>query len=185
MPGMRRGFLIIVAVLTAICVGCGGGSEEPEFTVFTLPIKGAAPDRPEDTLRPAPNGLVGPEPRPVIPDTPPPQGLYGQNFIDGIGSRASFRTRLSLELVGFDYATRKKFYSSWDQGQPLTVTLGRGELVEGLEHGIVGMEVGDLREIVVPARLTKGADRLWGAPANSALVFVVGLLDVKDPQDGV
>jgi len=182
---MHRHFLIILSALAAICVGCGGGSDEPEVTVFTLPIKGAAPDRPENTVHPGPNGLVGPEPKPVIPDTPPPHGLYGQNLIDGIGSRASYGTRLTLELLGVDYETRKKFYSSWDEGRPLIVTLGNGKLIEGLEHGIVGMEVGDLREIVVPARLTSGADRLWGAPADSALVFVVGLLDVNEPPDGV
>lgn len=35
-------------------------------------------------------------------------------------------------------------------GQPLSFTIGRGKLLQGLEQGIMGMEVGEIRPVEVP-----------------------------------
>jgi hypothetical protein len=156
--------------------GCGGDSTTAEF--FYLPI-GIPPTRLGSSLKFDANGLSGREPKPVFPDKPPPPVLYGENLIDGIGTTAHRGDRVTVEIVGYDYETRQKFYSSWDVGKPLTFTVGAGESIEGLDRGIPTMEIGDAREMIVPPRLAVGADRLWGAPANSTLALVVVLLSVR------
>ncbi len=35
-------------------------------------------------------------------------------------------------------------------GQPLTFTIGRGKALKGLEEGVIGMEVGQVKEIELP-----------------------------------
>jgi hypothetical protein len=168
--------------------GCGGSNSSEsslrDFNLYTLPIPWP-PIKKEVTLHPKPNGLVGRELKAVIPDRPPPQVLYGQYWVEGIGPGAHRGDKLTLEMVGVDYATGKKFYSSWDEGKPLTFTLGRGKLIKGLEHWIPGMEVGDECEVIVPPKLAEGAERLWGAPPDATLVFVMRLLDVKYPDESL
>jgi FKBP-type peptidyl-prolyl cis-trans isomerase 2 len=39
---------------------------------------------------------------------------------------------------------------SSEGGQPLTFTVGSGELIEGFDEGVRGMEVGETRDITVP-----------------------------------
>ena len=41
-------------------------------------------------------------------------------------------------------------FDSSDGRDPLEFTLGSGEIIPGLDAGVVGMEVGDTREVVVP-----------------------------------
>lgn len=42
--------------------------------------------------------------------------------------------------------------SSYDRA-PLTFTVGRGEVVEGLDAGVVGMRVGGTRRVVIPSKM--------------------------------
>ena len=41
-------------------------------------------------------------------------------------------------------------------GQPITFTLGAGEVIPGFESGTVGMSVGDTRDIVIPPEQAYG-----------------------------
>ncbi len=73
--------------------------------------------------------------------------------------------------------------SSEDHGQPFNFTLGKGEVIKGLDEGVVGMRVGGIRWLTVPPDLAYGASGETnpsgpGIPPNSTLVFVVELLAV-------
>ena len=50
-----------------------------------------------------------------------------------------------------------------EPGQPLTVTLGDGTLIEGLEHALLGLRPGNRRRIVIPPETG------WG-PRDPALI---------------
>ena len=47
-------------------------------------------------------------------------------------------------------------FDSTEGRNPLEVTLGEGELIQGLEQGIVGMEPGESKTIVIPMELGYG-----------------------------
>lgn len=175
---MRLGILIILGSLLMATAGCGG-QEATTSDYFYLPYK-SPPVRRGSSLKFDARGLSGTEPKPVIPDKPPPGVLYGTNLINGIGTTAWRGDRVTIELVGYDYETRRRFYSSWKVGRPLTFTLGTGEVIQGLDRGMRSMELGDIRELIVPPRLAVGAGRLWNAPPNSTLVLLVGLLHVSN-----
>ena len=78
----------------------------------------------------------------------------------------------------------KKFDSSRDRGQALSVLLGVGRMVAGLDKGIQGMRVGGARTLVIPPNMGYGNRNAFGeVPPNSTLLFEVELLDVVPEQN--
>lgn len=177
---MPRFVLSIAGVLlVALAVGCGGdssstGTDASAIKPFTIPAPKAKVVY-ERELKPKASGLVGSEPKPYIPDTPPPEELALQDLQDGIGDVAAAGEQMTVQYVGFDYETGKKFVSTWEQGRPFTFLLGAGEVIPAWEEGLVGMEVGDSRELVVPADQAEGPYPP-GIPKGKAVVFVVEML---------
>jgi FKBP-type peptidyl-prolyl cis-trans isomerase len=73
-----------------------------------------------------------------------------------------------------------KFDSSYDRGTPYEFTLGNGEVIEGWEKGVLGMKVGEVRELKIPSSMGYGE---YGAgstiPGGAGLIFKVELLGIK------
>jgi FKBP-type peptidyl-prolyl cis-trans isomerase len=78
-----------------------------------------------------------------------------------------------------NYRDGREFDASWRYGKPFTFELGAGFVVQGWEEGLVGMEVGARRELIIPPELGYGYRRQEGIPPGSTLVFVVDLLKVE------
>jgi FKBP-type peptidyl-prolyl cis-trans isomerase FkpA len=64
-------------------------------------------------------------------------------------------------------------------GTPYTFILGVGAVIQGWEQGIVGMNGGGLRRVVIPPSLAYGGSRVGIIPPNATLVFEVELLEVQ------
>jgi FKBP-type peptidyl-prolyl cis-trans isomerase len=76
--------------------------------------------------------------------------------------------------------------SSYDEGQPLRVHLGRREVIAGLERGILGMRVGGRRRLVVSPHLAYGKTGVAGVvPPNAVVIFEMELLDVQSPTTAI
>jgi len=109
--------------------------------------------------------------------TPPPS-LVTADLVTGKGRAAAASDTVVVQYVGADYVTGKDFDSSWQHGQPATFPLTG--VVPGFAQGIVGMQPGGRREIVIPPSLGYGAS---GSPPavgpNETLVFVVDLISIQ------
>lgn len=192
---MPRLLLTIVAVVFAslVAAGCGGGSssaetsssESSEATTasekFEIPVQGQPPTRTEKEIEAKwdGKGLLGPQPKPIIPKQPPPEELVVQDLINGKGRAARKGSEITVQYVGVNYKTGKEFDASWRYGKPFTFELGAGFVVPGWEEGLEGMEVGAQRELIIPPELGYGYRRQEGIPPGSTLVFVVDLLKVE------
>ena len=74
-----------------------------------------------------------------------------------------------------------KFDSSLDRRQPLTITLGVGQVIKGWDEGFDGMKEGGKRKLTIPPEMGYGAYGAGGViPPHATLVFEVELLRVHD-----
>lgn len=73
-----------------------------------------------------------------------------------------------LNLNGVSFYNTKNNNPDGFGAIPLTITLGRGECIPGLESGIVGMKKGGIRRIIIPPELAySGFPDLEPRPTNA------------------
>ncbi len=120
----------------------------------------------------------------VVPDGPAPTELEIDDLIVGDGKSAAAGDLLSMHYVGVRHSDGVEFDASWNRGETLQFTLGSGRVIQGWDQGIEGMQEGGRRLLSIPADLAYGSTaRGDDIPADSALVFVVDLIQVLTPPD--
>ncbi|XP_019739160.1 peptidyl-prolyl cis-trans isomerase FKBP10-like isoform X1 [Hippocampus comes] len=79
------------------------------------------------------------------------------------------------------------FDSSYVRKQTRDSLVGEGWLVKGLDEGLLGMCVGEIRNIVIPPFKGYGEKGSAGAevPPHATLVFDVLLVDIHNPKDNI
>ena len=93
----------------------------------------------------------------------------------GKGLPADIRDRVRILYVG-TLADGTKFDSVLDKKHPLEFVLAYGQVLKGLEKGVLGMRVGEKRKVIVPPSLGYGAAGHPGVPPNSTLTFEIELV---------
>ena len=119
------------------------------------------------------------KPQIEVPDGPPPCNLVIGDIVKGSGPAAQFGQQLTMKYVGALYSTGKQFDASWDSGQDFPFTLGAGNVIPGWDQGMLGMQVGGRRQLIIPPALGYG-DQGAGAdiPPGATLIFVVDLVKI-------
>lgn len=124
-------------------------------------------------VRPATEGLV-PE------GAAAPDELEVEDLIAGEGAAAADGDVLVVHYVGLRWSDGEQFDASWDREQPLEFQLGAGQVIEGWERGVEGMQLGGRRVLTIPPEQAYG-DR--GSPPaigpGETLVFVVDLVEIR------
>jgi len=72
-----------------------------------------------------------------------------------------------------------EFDNSHKRGAPIDFTVGKGMVIQGWEEGIMGMQVGGQRVLVIPPEMAYGQDGIGPIPPNSTLVFSLELVAIK------
>ena len=75
------------------------------------------------------------------------------------------------------------FDSSYDKGRPFQCVIGTGRVIKGWDQGLMGMQVGGKRKLLVPAHLGYGERSMGAIPPNSNLIFEIELLEVLTRDD--
>lgn len=105
--------------------------------------------------------------------------LKTEDLKAGEGTEAVAGKTISVHYTGW-LENGTKFDSSVDRGRPFSFILGRGQVIQGWDKGVIGMKVGGKRKLTIPSDMgygTRGAPPV--IPPNATLVFDVELLDVK------
>jgi FKBP-type peptidyl-prolyl cis-trans isomerase FkpA len=91
-----------------------------------------------------------------------------------------------MQYTGWLYETAapdhkgKKFDSSLDAGKPFSFALGTGSVIKGWDQGVLGMQVGERRRLIIPPDLAYGDAGAGGViPAGATLVFDVELVKIE------
>lgn len=76
-----------------------------------------------------------------------------------------------------------EFDSSHSRGKPFQCVIGTGRVIKGWDQGLMGMQVGGKRKLLVPAHLGYGERTMGKIPPNSNLLFEIELLEVLTRED--
>lgn len=107
-----------------------------------------------------------------------PSGLQYEDLTLGSGDVAQAGDTVVVHYTGW-LADGSKFDSSKDRGIPFQFDLGAGEVIRGWDEGVLGMRVGSVRKLTIPAELGYGSRGAGGViPPNATLVFEVELLGI-------
>ncbi|MEA2105058.1 MAG: FKBP-type peptidyl-prolyl cis-trans isomerase [Candidatus Cloacimonadota bacterium] len=70
------------------------------------------------------------------------------------------------------------FDSSYNRGEPITFTLGKGRVIKGWDEGIALLHIGEKAVFIIPPDLGYGNQPVGPIPANSTLTFEVELMNI-------
>jgi len=113
-------------------------------------------------------------------------GLSMKLLQEGTGQAAEVGHTVVVHYTGWLYDESaennrgKKFDSSVDRGVHFEFPLGERRVIRGWDEGVVGMKVGEVRELTIAPEMAYG-DRQVGdlIPPGSTLVFEVELAGLK------
>lgn len=164
---MRKTILIIFLIAAASITGCGAPEEPQQIQ--------AVPQNPADL------SIAGIESVEIAP------GLSRRTLLQGEGPMAEVGHTAVVHYTGWLYDPDAenfrgaKFDSSVDRGPQafFDFPLGGRRVIRGWDEGVVGMQVGEVRELTIAPEMGYG-ERGAGAaiPPNSTLVFVVELIEI-------
>lgn len=110
------------------------------------------------------------------------QGPMMKVMKEGSGPESVTGDTVSVHYTGY-LEDGTVFDSSVDRGTPFEFTLGEGRVIKGWEIGVLGMKVGEVRRLVIPAEYGYGAYGVPGViPANATLAFEVEVLAITKPE---
>jgi FKBP-type peptidyl-prolyl cis-trans isomerase FkpA len=102
----------------------------------------------------------------------------------GTGAAANTGSTVSVNYVGWLYdgtnpEKKGEQFDASQPGRPFVFWLGASQVIAAWDQGVVGMKVGGLRRLIVPASLGYGHTGAGNKiPPNASLVFEIELLGV-------
>jgi len=105
--------------------------------------------------------------------------LKKQILTEGEGKRVYNGDTAVVHYVG-TLEDGTKFDSSLDRNETFSFILGAGQVIQGWEQGVLGMQVGEERILTIAPSLgygEAGAGEI--IPPNATLIFVVKLMEIK------
>jgi peptidylprolyl isomerase len=112
-----------------------------------------------------------------------PSGVQYVDLTVGTGASPQAYDDVVVNYTGWVASSHTKFDSTLDPGgQPIYVTLGTAQVVQGWDTGLADMKVGGKRRLTIPYNLGYGAEgQSPSVPAYATLVYEVELLGIKPP----
>lgn len=164
----KRSAVLAVSALLVL-TGCSSSAEEaaPSDAPNNAPVSVEV------------SGDSGTQPVVVITPGAPATQLEVTDVIVGSGDAVPAGATVTADYVGYGAATGEMFDASWVRGEPATFPLAN--VILGWQEGLVGMQVGGRRLLVIPAELGYGDNPPPGSgiEAGETLIFVVDLVSFE------
>jgi peptidylprolyl isomerase len=171
---------------TSSVAGSDGSAVDAVDTVDTVADTGTvAPGGASDETAGSSGGRGDGAPTVSVPDEIPTE-LVISTLTEGNGTEAAEGDTVIVDYIGVLTRDGTRFDSSYDGArQPFVVTLGSGGVIPGWEQGLVGVRVGERRQLDIPSDLAYGDSPPPDSPiqAGDALTFVVDVRAVIAPTN--
>lgn len=109
---------------------------------------------------------------------PEKSGLYYIGLQPGTGKKAGHGSTVKIHYTG-SFVDGKVFDSSLERNEPFTFQTGSGQVIPGLEEGVLKMKTGGTATLIIPSKLAYGFEQKGPVPPFSTLIFEVELLEVN------
>jgi FKBP-type peptidyl-prolyl cis-trans isomerase len=110
------------------------------------------------------------------------QGNLNRMVVDDIKIGAGVEVKKG-DTVSVHYAGRlqdgTEFDNSKKRGAPLEFKVGSGMVIQGWEEGLVGMQVGGERILVIPPEMAYGDQGIGPIPGGATLIFSLELVAIN------
>ncbi len=157
--------IVALIAMTHLAIGCATAQEKP---MAAAPVAAAPASSTAKANCP-----------------PPPKELVVKDLQKGTGDAAVSRSAVLVGYTGWVYdgcaadLKGEKFDSSDGRPAPFGLVVGAGRVIKGWDEGLVGMQKGGKRLLVIPAEKAYGArSPTPKIPPNSTLVFEVAMVEV-------
>jgi len=104
--------------------------------------------------------------------------LVLQDVTVGEGAEAKEGDRVAVHYIG-RLESGVVFDNSVEDGTPFVFTIGAGEVIDGWDQGIPGMQAGGRRILIIPPELAYGSAGIGPIPPNATLIFEVMLVAIE------
>lgn len=113
-------------------------------------------------------------------------GLRIKDLQPGQGAGAVTGQVATIHFVGWidEHGVRgREIYNSRAQGQPVSFVIGTDGVMQGWNEGVLGMQAGGKRMLLVPPGMAYGKRKVEGVvPENASLMFRIELIRLEDPE---
>ena len=103
-------------------------------------------------------GSLKEKPEIEVPGGDPPTVLVVDDIKKGKGAKATAGQTVDVQYVGVLHKDGTEFDASWNRGEPFSFPLGQGQVIQGWDQGVEGMQVGGRRVLTIPPDLGYGPD---------------------------
>lgn len=126
-------------------------------------------------------GDFGEKPSVTLPeDCTPPTEILTKDLVEGSGPEAAEGGTVLSNYLLVTWSDGQVMDNSFDRGQPFPVEpLGQAQVIEGWNEGLIGMQKGDRRLIVIPPEKGYGSAGQGEIKPDETLVFVVDAVEVS------
>jgi len=108
-------------------------------------------------------------------------GLQFEDLQTGSGQEATGNRQTAVVHYTGWLEDGSLFDSSKNYNEPFSFSIARGKVIKGWDEGIIGMKVGGIRKLIIPAELGYGKAGAAGIiPPDATLVFEIELLDIYE-----
>jgi peptidylprolyl isomerase len=175
------GTIVMAAALVAGVVSCSSGTSTgagtPTAGAQATPAATLAACTVDDI---AVTGAAGGKPTIAIPDTcSPPAQLLSKDLVVGDGPEVTEGVTMQTHYDLVTWSDKQELDSSWSRGAPFPLEdVGRAQVIDGWNEGLLGMRQGGRRLLVVPPEKGYGQGGNGIGPGET-LVFVVDAVEVR------
>lgn len=173
--GLRVTLAVVAVVALVGAVYLFSGDDDASTTTSTSSTVAAGATTTVDPN--APTTTAPPKPEVSVPGADVDE-LKVTVLREGTGTGAVAGDTVSVHYVGVLSTDGTEFDNSYDRGEPITIVLGAGQVIEGWDQGLVGAKVGSQLQLDIPADLAYGDTGQGDIPPGASITFVVDVMEI-------